>query len=172
MGIVRTAITLKNAKDMYKAEFGVIKEQEIRQTTVNALVDWKAGGYPRQYNKFPHQRRTLQFCEVLPTGAWTLVINEAICEELGLTVTRTESGTLADGTHSVYNLVGPLEVRWKDRHVICEALVLPNAEEALLGAIPLEAMDLTINPRNEEVVGAHGDQIIHSVKIYLRRKAT
>ena len=32
------------------------------------------------------------------------------------------------------------------------------------GAIPLEAMDLTINPRKEEVVGAHGDQIIHSVK--------
>jgi len=141
MGIVRTAITLKNARDVFKAEDGVIKEHEIRQTTVNALVD---------------------------TGAWTLVINEAIRQELGLTVTRTESGTLADGTRSVYNLVGPLEVRWKDRHVICEALVLPDAEETLLGAIPLEAMDLTINPRNEEVVGAHGDQIVHSVKFYLK----
>jgi len=138
MGIVRTAITLKNVRDIFKAEDGVIKEQEIRQITINALVD---------------------------TGSWTLVINEAIREELGLTVTRTESGTLADGTHSVYNLVGPLKVSWKDRHVICEALVLPDAEEVLLGAIPLEAMDLTINPRKEEVVGAHGDQIVHSVKL-------
>ena len=34
----------------------------------------------------------------------------------------------------------------------------------LLGAIPLEAMDLTINPRTEEVTGAHGDQIVHSLK--------
>jgi clan AA aspartic protease len=139
MGIVRTSITLKNAKDMYKAEFGIIKEQEIRQTTVNALVD---------------------------TGAWTLVINEAIREELGLAVTKTESGTLADGTQAVYKLAGPLEVRWKDRYVICDALVIPNADEPLLGAIPLEAMDLTVNPRNEEVVGAHGDQIIHSVKVF------
>jgi clan AA aspartic protease len=144
MGIVRTAITLKNVRDIFKAEDGVIKEQEIRQTTINALVD---------------------------TGAWTLVINEAIREELGLTVTKTESGTLADGTYSVYNFVGPLEVRWKDRHVICEALVLPDAEEVLLGAIPLEAMDLTINPRKEEVVGAHGDQIVHSVKLIKKIKS-
>ena len=36
--------------------------------------------------------------------------------------------------------------------------------ENLLGAIPLEAMDLTINPRTEEVIGAHGDQIVHSLK--------
>jgi hypothetical protein len=33
-----------------------------------------------------------------------------------------------------------------------------------LGAIPLEALDLTINPRKEEITGAHGDQPLHSVK--------
>jgi len=137
MGIIRTAITLKNAIDVHKAQEGTIKEQEIRQTSINALVD---------------------------TGAWTMVINEAMQKELGLRITRTDTGTLADGTQSMYNIVGPLVVSWKDRSAICEALVLPDAEEALLGAIPLEAMDLTINPRKEEVVGAHGDQIVHSVK--------
>jgi predicted aspartyl protease len=79
MGIVRTSITLKNAIDMYKADQGVIKEPEIRQTTVEALVD---------------------------TGAWTLVINEAVREQLGLAITRTDTGTLADGTHSKYSLAG------------------------------------------------------------------
>jgi predicted aspartyl protease len=93
-----------------------------------------------------------------------MVINEALQKELGLAVTRTDTGTLADGTQSMYNIVGPLVVLWKDRSAICEALVLPDAEEALLGAIPLEAMDLTINPRKEEIIGAHGDQIVHSVK--------
>jgi clan AA aspartic protease len=137
MGIVRTEITLKNAYDIYRVQDGVIKEPEIRRTTIDALVD---------------------------TGAWTLVINETIREKLGLSITRTDSGTLADGTRSVYNVAGPLEVIWKDRSTICEALVLPDAEDVLLGAIPLEAMDLIINPRTEEVVGAHGDQIIHSVK--------
>jgi clan AA aspartic protease len=137
MGLVRTAITLKNVADEIKAKTGFIKEGEIRQTAIDALVD---------------------------TGAWTLVINEAIREELGLETTRTDSGTLADGTASMYNVVGPLEVRWKNRTAICEALVLPEAEEVLLGAIPLEAMDLMVNPCNQEVVGVHGDQVIHCVK--------
>ncbi|GHU14496.1 hypothetical protein FACS1894161_5150 [Spirochaetia bacterium] len=39
--------------------------------------------------------------------------------------------------------------------------MLPNASEILLGAIPLEALDLTVNPRLGEVVGAHGDQPLH-----------
>ena len=43
------------------------------------------------------------------------------------------------------------------------SLVLPDAEDILLGAIPLEAMDLTVNPRRE-LVGVHGDQIVHSLK--------
>ena len=71
---------------------------------------------------------------------------------------------LADGTKASYKLAGPLEISWKDRSVICEAVVVPNAEENLLGAIPLEAMDLIINPRGEELIGAHGDQIMHTLK--------
>ena len=50
-----------------------------------------------------------------------------------------------------------------NRRTTCEALVLPDAEDILLGAIPPEALDLTINPQKEEVVGAHGDQILHRV---------
>jgi len=59
-------------------------------------------------------------------------------------------------------LTGPLETRWKNRRSTCDALVLPNADEIFLGAIPLEAMDLTINPRRE-LVGAHGDQVLHRI---------
>ena len=136
MSLVHTEITLKNVKDKMKAEEGLIKESEIRQLTVISLVD---------------------------TGAWTLVINEATREKLGLPVVGTETGTLADGTINEYNLAGPVEVRWKNRRTTCEALVLPDADDILLGAIPLEAMDLTINPRRE-LVGVHGDQIIHKIK--------
>jgi predicted aspartyl protease len=164
MSIVRTEVTLKNALDVGKELEGLIKNHEIRQTTLQAMVDWKAGDHPRQYNKFPLQRRTSQFCDVLPTGAWTLVINEAVRNTLGLQIIGTDYGTLADGVEEIYNVAGPLEVIWKDRRTICVALVLPNADEVLLGAIPLEALDLTINPRREEVIGAHGDWPVHSVK--------
>jgi hypothetical protein len=53
-----------------------------------------------------------------------------------------------------------LEIRWKNRRAVCEALVLPDADKVLLGAIPLEAMDLTINPKKQEVVGIHGDEVL------------
>ena len=137
MSLVQTEITLRNAGDIIRAKDGYIHKNDVREMTVQALVD---------------------------TGSWTLVINEATREKLGLDVVGTDSGTLADGTKAEYNMAGPLEVTWKNRRTTCEALVLPEAEEILLGAIPLEAMDLTINPRKEELVGVHGDQIIHSIK--------
>ena len=136
MGLVRTEITLKNVEDEILVKNGLLKKEDIRQTTLTALVD---------------------------TGAWTLVINEAVREELGIPITGIEPGTLADGSEELYNLAGPLEVRWKNRRFVCEALVLPNAKDVLLGAIPLEGMDLTINPRTEEVVGVHGDEVLHRV---------
>jgi clan AA aspartic protease len=137
MGEVRTEITLVNAEDTMKARNGLILENEVRWLTVNALVD---------------------------TGAWTLVINEETRQKLGLRVTRTDPGTLADGTKGKYDMAGPLEITWKDRGAVCEAIVLPHAEETLLGVIPLEAMDLMVHPRKEEVIGAHGDQPLHSLK--------
>jgi clan AA aspartic protease len=128
MSLVCTEIILKNARDLMFAQEGYVKETEVRQITVQALVD---------------------------TGAWTLVINEATREELGLEVTGVEEGTLADGTETEYNMAGPVEVIWKDRRALCDALVMPDAEDILLGAIPLEMMDLTVNPRRE-LVGAMG----------------
>ena len=136
MSLVTTDITLKNSNDLMAVKRGYINETEVRQITVKALVD---------------------------TGAWTLVINEATREKLGLEIVGTDFGKLADGTEAEYDMAGPLEVLWKNRRTTCEALVLPNAEDVMLGAIPLEALDLTINPRRE-LVGAHGDQVLHSVK--------
>ena len=136
MSTIYTEISLKNAFDVEKAEEGIITEQEIRQTTVKALVD---------------------------TGAWTLVINEKVREKLGLKIKGTDWATLADGKRETFNLTAPIEVIWKDRRAICTALVLPNADEVLLGAIPLETLDLMIHPRTETLVGAHGDQPVHRV---------
>ncbi|MDR1257314.1 MAG: aspartyl protease family protein [Spirochaetaceae bacterium] len=136
MGEVRTEITLVNAGDKEVAERGFMPQDQVRRLTVNALVD---------------------------TGAWTLVINEETREKLGLKILGTDPGTLADGTEGSYPLAGPLQVIWKDRQVICEAVVLPGTKETLLGAIPLEAMDLMVHPRKEEVVGVHGDQPLHAL---------
>jgi len=126
-----------NSNDEAIVALGLVKNHKIRQTTVNALVN---------------------------TGAWTLVINEATRQLLGLRKFETKTGTLADGSKIGYSIAGPVKVFWKNRNTNCDAIVLPEADDILLGAIPMEAMDLIVHPRLEEVVGAHGDEELHKIK--------
>jgi clan AA aspartic protease len=135
MSVVYTEITLKNMMDVADVRRGRMKENEIRQMTVESVVD---------------------------TGAWTMVINEDIREKLGLLDNGFGEANLADGQKAYFPMAGPLEVWWKNRHLVCEALVMPDAPEVLLGKLALEHMDLTINPKRE-LVGVHGDKEIHRV---------
>ena len=114
-----------------RSPWGLIKEHEVRQVTVQSIVD---------------------------TGAGTVVINEEIRERLGLHIVDTRSGILADGSRGTYHTAGPLRVIWKNRFVTIDATVMPNAKHVLLGALALEGMDLTINPKRE-LVGVHGDEM-------------
>jgi clan AA aspartic protease len=137
LGEVRTEITLVNIGDAVKARDGIIPKSEVRQLTVNAVVD---------------------------TGAWTLVINEETREKLGLVVEKTAETGVAGGGTIPGGVTEYVEVRWKDRNTACEALVLPGEEDVLMGAYPLEGMDLMVNPKKQEVVGAHGDKVRYVVK--------
>jgi clan AA aspartic protease len=133
MGIVQSDITLKNALDVGKAREGSIPEKEVRAVMVNALVD---------------------------TGAGTLVINEETRQKLGLVVRGLRRATLADGTSAPYQVTEPVEIHWKNRDTTCPALVIPGTARVLLGAIPLEDMDLIVDPQRQQLVGAHGDEVV------------
>jgi clan AA aspartic protease len=135
MSVVYTEIILKNMTDVSLAQLGQIKVNEIRQITAQAIVD---------------------------TGAWTLVISNETRDKLGLREQGYGEATLTDGQKGEFPMAGPLETRWKNRRFVCEALVIPDAPDILLGAIPLEGMDLTINPKRE-LVGVHGDKELHRV---------
>ena len=137
MGFVHADITLFNAVDEENALSGIIDESEIRQTTLTAMVD---------------------------TGSGRLAISEEIRQLLGLQIKSSRQAELADGTLNEYGLTGPVGVKWKDRTTICQAMVVPNTSEVLLGAIPLEGMDLIVNPVSQELVGAHGDEILEMLK--------
>ena len=135
MSVVYTELTLKNLMDVGLAKQGQMTEDKIRQMTVQAIVD---------------------------TGAWTMVINEETRDKLGLLDQGLGEARLADGQKEEYPMAGPLEIWWKNRRFNCDALVLPDAPDILLGALPLEGMDLTINPFRE-LVGVHGDIVMHRV---------
>jgi clan AA aspartic protease len=137
VGEVRTEVTLVNIGDKEVADRGYMPQDQIRRLTVNAVVD---------------------------TGAWTLVINEKTREKLGLRVEEAREVTLAGGIKAPGGVTEPVRVYWKDRRTTCEAVVIPDEEDVLLGALPLEGMDLTVNPLRNEVVGAHGDTLRIVVK--------
>ncbi|GHU23882.1 hypothetical protein FACS1894164_09230 [Spirochaetia bacterium] len=133
MGIVYTEITLKNAGDISAVDRGYITEKQIRHVTVTAMVD---------------------------TGAGMLIISEKVRAALGLNIRGLREVTLGNNQRERCKLTEPVEVMWKDRLCNCSALVVPGQEGVLLGAIPLEDMDLMVNPAGQELVGAHGDDVV------------
>jgi clan AA aspartic protease len=136
MSLVREDITLKNAGDITRVEDGHLKASEIHETAVRCLVD---------------------------TGAWTLVINEKVRAALGLNIRGKKVSSLANGDMVSSNMSEPVEIWWKDRFTSCQAVVLPDAREVLLGAIPLEDMDLMVDPVSEKLVGRHGDTALFTL---------
>ena len=46
-------------------------------------------------------------------------------------------------------VVGPIEIRFKNRRSVADALVLPGATEVLLGSVPMEDLDVVIDPKRQ-----------------------
>ena len=62
-----------------------------------------------------------------------LPINDAIVDQLDLSVLESTEVVLADGSLRKCDLVGPIDIRFKNRSTTCRALVLPWVDEVLLG---------------------------------------
>ncbi len=61
-------------------------------------------------------------------------------------------GQLADGSVVEYDVVGPVEIKFKNRRCNVDAIVLKGDNEPLLGAIPLEDIDVLIHPLRQELI--------------------
>ena len=136
MGTFMEEITLENCTDRGAAIRGYINESQIRNLKVDAIPD---------------------------TGAWTLVINEEIRQKLGLTIKSEVRSTLADGKTSNYPITEAVSIQWKNRNTELPAVVVADAKKVLLGALPLEAMDLIVDPVHQTLAGAHGDEPLYII---------
>jgi len=83
------------------------------------------------------------------TGSVFLCIPERVRLQLELEVFEQREVKLADRSRATYPYVGPIVLRFKNRTGYVGALVL--GDEVLLGAIPMEEMDLVVNPRDRTV---------------------
>lgn len=86
---------------------------------------------------------------LVDTGAVTLCIPEHVAVQLDLAELEKREVTTAAGRHLSVPYVGPVQVRFSNRSCFTGALVL--GDSVLLGAIPLEDMDLVVNSRRQEV---------------------
>ncbi len=125
MGLIYADIELINSFDLEMAKRHMIGEEEIKRTHVNALVD---------------------------TGAIMLCINENIQSLLQFPVQEKRKAETAYGRIVECDVVSHVEVRFKNRQTSCRAMVLPGDSEVLLGAIPLEDMDVLIHPQRQELI--------------------
>jgi len=82
---------------------------------------------------------------LVDSGAVHLCIPEHIRIQLKLDEIDKKEVTLADGSQKLVPYVGPIELRFKNRIGFAGALVM--GDQALLGAIPMEDMDLIIIPK-------------------------
>ena len=83
------------------------------------------------------------------TGSVHLCIPEHIRIQLQLEEIDKKDVTLADGSEKLAPYVGPVELQFKNRIGFCGALVM--GDQALLGAIPMEDMDLIIVPKTRTI---------------------
>jgi clan AA aspartic protease len=86
---------------------------------------------------------------LVDTGAMHLCLPQHVVVQLGLQAVQQREVTTADGNRHVCDYVGPVEVTFGNRSCFVGALVL--GEEVLLGAVPMEDLDLVISPGRQTV---------------------
>lgn len=87
---------------------------------------------------------------LVDTGATHLCIPEHVALQLELEELERREVTVADGSKRTVSYVGPVRTRFRNRSCYTGGMVL--GEEVLLGAIPMEDMDLVVDPGSREVV--------------------
>jgi predicted aspartyl protease len=120
-------IALENLGDVYEFKRGHIGKAELRTIeSTKAFVD---------------------------TGAWTLTLTEDAAKDLGLEYKEKQISEVAGGREAEgYIAEPPVRVKYAGHSAVVEAFVLPGQTHIILGALPMEIMDVTINPKQETLV--------------------
>lgn len=94
--------------------------------------------------------RPVEIDALVDSGAINLCVPDIVRHELGLEVARTRVAQMADGSLVEVGVIEPVTVTFENRVTTTTAMVLGN--EVLLGAIPMQDMDVMIDPRNERLI--------------------
>ena len=125
MGQIRTTITVANALDVGKARYGEMSPADIRSVTLErVLVD---------------------------TGATLLALPGQVIERLGLQHLRDVAIETATG-YTTARVFGDVSVTVEGRTAPFECLEMPGGDSVLLGVLPLEALGLELDLKNQRLI--------------------
>jgi clan AA aspartic protease len=125
MGITYAEIELTRGDDLALFREGYIPENRVRRMLVRALVD---------------------------SGASMLSITPAIRDYLDLLKVDEQQAELADGSVAQFDGVGPIELRFENRKTVEYAIVGTNSPDVLLGAHPMNDLDVLVDPKREMLI--------------------
>ncbi len=108
---------------------------------VNAKIQLK--------NPRNNELKSIEVDPLVDSGAVHLCIPEHVRIQLNLEEIDKKEVILANATRQVVPYVGPIEIKFKNRTGFVGALVM--GDQVLLGAIPMEDMDLVIIPSERKL---------------------
>jgi clan AA aspartic protease len=117
-------IKLINSVDEELAFRGIVAPGEIRSVEIEALVD---------------------------TGATMLVLPADVVERLGVRIAGHRNVRYADGRVASVPWVGGVKIVILGREAIVSALVEGPGTTPLIGQVPLEELDLLVDPKSREL---------------------
>ena len=125
MGITYADIELIRAADLILVQEGYLSADQVRRVQVTALVD---------------------------SGSSMLAIPRSLARMLNLRKMDEIQTELANSDIMQVDVVGPLEVRFQNRKTLVNAVVIEAETEVLLGAIPMQGMDVVFDPKRERLI--------------------
>jgi predicted aspartyl protease len=136
-GRVNIEIEVSSNVDRVLADLGMLPLEKVRRVRTPAVVD---------------------------SGATHLVLPASVVAQLGLSPYRRTTVKYADQRSAERDIVGNVWLELQGRKALVEAIVEPDRSDALVGAIPLEAMDFLIDCLHNQVIPRDPNTTISEVE--------
>lgn len=137
VGRFSVEVELANDKDLIRAEDGVIAPQQVRRLRIRGVVD---------------------------SGATFLVIPESAAKQLGVGMSGAVKVRDADGRTAQRPVAKHVHLSYGGRDNVFSAIIEPERDTALIGAIVLEVLDFRVDCTEQRLVPRDPNQIIAEVE--------
>jgi predicted aspartyl protease len=137
MGRFSIEVELANDRDVVRAEAGDIPRDQVRKVMIRGVVD---------------------------SGATRLVIPESLATQLGVEVSGSAQVRYADGRTANRSIARHIRLAYGGRDSVFNAIVEPDRESALIGAIVLEDLDFLVDCSGQRLVPRDPKQIVSEIE--------